>query len=284
MDVCVRRKTLYQDIAYSTVCTCLSVLPLSIDAIGLEYNNADHATTKFPPCWLMYGKHPVYNWEDIVIVKSPRFQDHVKDRQIALNRITGRAEQLSVAVTNSNYVLEQTVLVQLCSTAAEALNREWASCAKIIGLCAKPEYVRVKYLNTNFSRPEGREEEVPVRLLYPLADDVDLQASIAAGEIVSRPHAALNTRDTRVYVDKIIMVRMLKYGKHKADETSYLVLFSGNTLLQASWVLHEHLDMKQLSHVEQLVCNDYFFFLSHYTVPGLSSQSCYSSSQGQQTR
>ena len=200
----------------------------------------------------MYGMPPVYGF-DIAGFALPSFKgNHHDDRKKALQHITARADKMRVVIPNTAYVLNQTVLVQLCSRAKEARGREWCSAAKIIGV-SEPDYVQVKYLNTNYSRPEGYEERVPVKQLCPLVDDVDMQASIQAGEIVHVPHKALHTRDTRVYVDKILMSRKLDHGKNEKNETSYLVMFSGNSLLQVKWVWSEDLLQGQLSHVEKLV-------------------------------
>lgn len=230
----------------------------------------------------MYGKTPDYGWEEMRNFTPTRFRgNHRQDRLKALERIKTRAKKLCVEIANTNYRLEQTVLVQLCSRAEGSAGREWSSVAKIIGVCPEPDMVLVKYLNTNINRPEGFEEKVGVRLLCPLVDDVDLQESISAGEIVTRPHMGLNTRDTRVYVDKILMSRMLSHGKRKANETSYLVQFSGNNLLQATWVLDDHLDMNQLSQVEQLVRLFKSCFVSDTTVPGLLAYGVVQEVQGQ---
>lgn len=217
----------------------------------------------------MYGKTPDYGWEEMRDFTPTRFRgDHKQDRLRALERIKTRAKKLCVEIANTNYRLEQTVLVQLCSRAEGSAGREWSSVAKIISMGPEPDMVLVKYLNTNITRPEGFEEKVGVRLLCPLVDDVDLQASISTGEIVTRPHTGLNTRDTRVYVDKILMSRVLASGRRKANELSYLVQFSGNSVLQASWVFEEDLDKNQLSHVEQLVRIAFYSHIygSHATV------------------
>lgn len=230
-------------------------LTFSIPAIAHSYNNSYHSTIKYPPVWLMYGKPPDIGWEEFANFTPAKFRgDFRKDWNTALRRIKSRAEKLSVDVQNTNYVVGQVVLVQLCSRAEGAPPREWYSAAKIISLGPEKDTVRVRYENCNINRPEGWEQTVPVRLLYPLIDDLDIQASVEAGRTVSAPHPAINARDTRVYIDKILMSRKIKYGKNKVDETSYLVLYSGNTFLQASWVLDDRLDESQLSHVEELVC------------------------------
>lgn len=226
----------------------------SMPAIAHVYNNSYHATIKFPPVWLMYGKAPDIGWAEFSNFTPVKFRgDHTKDWNTALRRIKTRAEKLSVAVPNTNYVVGQNVLVQLCSRAEGAAPREWYSAAKIISLGEDKEMVRVRYRNSNINRPECMEENVPVRLLYPLEDDLDIRASVDAGRAVSAPHSNLNARDTRVYIDKILMSRKIKYGRDKVDETSYLVLYCGNTYLQAAWVLDDRLDESQLSHVEELV-------------------------------
>ena len=247
-----------------------------------EYNNTDHATTKYPPCWLMYGKVPDFGWPELGDFTPTRFRaDHRQDRLKALERIKTRAQKLCVEIANTNYRVDQTVLVQLCSRAEGSSGREWTSVAKIIGICSEPDYVMVKYLNTNINRPEAFEERVPVRLLCPLVDDVDLQASISAGEIVPRPHLGLNTRDTRVYVDRILMVREIRHGRYQPNETHYLVMFSGNTILQATWVLKDHMDMNQLSHVEELVRFTSSNLQIHPTVPLVPASGVKQALQGQ---
>ena len=203
----------------------------------------------------MYGKPPEYGWEHLGNYTPSKYKgDPAKDRVTALQNIQARAQKVSVIVKNSNYVVGQRVLVQLCSRAEGSATREWASYAQIIERCQDEDEVVVRYLNTNLGRPEGTDERVPVRLLCPLLDDVDLEASLATGQHVTKPHAGVNTRDTRVYVDKILLKRKIKNGHRKELETSYLVMFSGNTVKQAKWVLDDDLAFNQLSHVEELVC------------------------------
>jgi len=231
----------------------MPVLTHSVPTIAHAYNNSYHSTIKFPPVWLMYGTVPDIGWEEFATFTPVKFRgDFRKDWNTALRRIKSRAEKLSVEVPNTNYLVGQVVLVQLCSRAEGAAPREWYSAAKILSLGAE-DMVRVRYENTNINRPEGLEESVPVRLLYPLVDDLDVEASVTAGATVTVPHTAFNARDTRVYFDKILMSRHIQYGKHKTNETSYLVLHCGSSLLQATWVVDDRLDQAQLSHAEELV-------------------------------
>jgi len=230
----------------------------SLSAIDTEYNNAHHSTTKWPPCWLMYGQVPDWglssqlpaNWSPPKY-KTAMLSEH---REQAFQNIKKRAAKFTRTVPSTSYCIGQTVIVQLCSRAKGAKEREFRSFAEILAPGRDTEHLRVKFQNTVLYRNQWVEQDVPVSWLVPLMDDIDIESSVSAEKIVYRPHKGLNSRDVDVYIERLFLKRVMD-GPDERKQTSYLVVFSGQRILDATWVSAKDYSERTLSHAESLVCN-----------------------------
>lgn len=242
----------------SVHCTNYDTNVYRVEDVVQEYNSQNHTTTGFPPCWLLYGVVPKVYWQlEPSLSKDyvpPCFSTPTNDRLIAYNRIRTRAEKRTVVVKNTEYVVSQSVLVQLNSRARDAEALEWASVGRIISLCDDENKVRVQFLNNNIYRPIGSEEEVDVKLLRPIIEDVDICSSIRGGEFVTKPHPhnIITARDVVAYIDQLYLRRRIGTCKTDKYEQHYLLRYSGEQIHQVRWVPANDVKNNQLSHAELL--------------------------------
>jgi len=221
-----------------------------------EYNAQPHATTGFPPCWLMYGVVPMYGFEDMVPAgfKPNYFTTVEDDLEIAYLKIKARADRMCVKVNNTGYLIKQRVLVQLCSRSRDAQPREWQSVAEILSMGESENKVWVRYLNTNVHRPQGLEEEIDVKHLKPIKNDIDLRSTVMVGSIIGQPHLDVHNKDVVVYIHQLYLYRKLTIDKDHKHSIAYLLRYAGESHNQAGWVHESDIKSNQLSHVESLVC------------------------------
>lgn len=209
----------------------------------------------------MYGQVPDCGWASQLPANwtpakynKEALEEH---RAQALHNIQKRAAKFTRKVPSTCYSVGQTVIVQLCSRSKGAKLREWNTFAEVLGPGSDPDHLRVKFQNTVLTRNQWAEEEVAVRLLCPLVDDLDLETSISSDKIVYKPHKGLNSRDVDAFIEKLFMMRVTDTPDER-HQTSYLVVFSGETILEASWVNAKSFSASVHSHAESLVRTDVF--------------------------
>ena len=217
-----------------------------------EYNKCPHRTTGFAPCWLMYGMAPVY-YVGVGNMKPVGYTTPQNDIEIAFRRIKERAEKLAVHNSNTDFHVGECVVVELCSRSKDAI--EWYSIAKVIRREANDQYIKVQYLNNNVHRPKGMVEDVDIKLLYHLKNDIDIAASVAQGSIKEIDHGNIGRKDVIVYIDEILL------QKKEKDVISYLIRYSGERLDHVIWLEDNQISPSQLTALEHLVCFDSYYEL-----------------------
>jgi len=229
----------------------LNCITSSLPEVFEEYNNTPHSTTGFAPCWLMYGQIPKF-FDVPATIKPIGYTSPEQDRDIALKRLQQRGEQLAVHNNNMDFAIGETVLVQLCSRAKDAV--EWHSVATVVRRETNDQYIYVKYLNNNAHRPKGFEDSVNVKLLYHIKNDINIMESLVNHEVVETNHGNIGLNDIVVYIDELILKKCEK------DEVYYLVRYAGNALDSVIWIRDDDISKNQLTDLERMVRNFFFYF------------------------
>jgi hypothetical protein len=226
----------------------VGIINCRVEEVIKEYNSLIHRTTQFPPCWLMYGEIPSQ-----FVFKPENWTTPEEDVKVAYENIVKRGNDLRVEVTSDMFDVGQICFVQLNSRARDAAPREWHSVGRIKALDVDEKHrARVVFLNTNVGRPKGSEDDIELKHLFPVKDQIDYKHSLQEGDIVLSSINNFTGYDCVLYLEEMYLQRKITTAD-VTNGTFYLCRYSGEGYKQATWVLSTTIKDNQLSHVEKLV-------------------------------